>query len=190
MPTDHTHTNYEHYFEDSVPLDHEAQPTEKFVFDHVPLLGPRHKGQARGVLLPKQGGVPGFIYAQIELAKMKFYEDLGWEQVDDTATYTIAGPKDAIDMVLMCRGKAIPSVDPHCNKRTCLFSNTLWERLGLDPATGFAIEGFEELSELTPEPGSESTEAQANTTTSTSPTSGSRIGRPKGSKNKSILPQS
>jgi hypothetical protein len=97
-------------------------------------------GDKRGSLLPKYGGHPGLVYAQIPLAYARDAEAARppWLPMYDARRYTIIGPKGSIDMELMAQGRAIRGLPPSACKRQCLWPKRLiCEVTGLDPATGF-----------------------------------------------------
>ena len=87
------------------------------VYDHIPRLKE---------LLPKQGGLPGFQYAQVSGDRRRRAQDEGWLQVNDSYTYTIIGPKGSIDMDLFCRGKLIPGQPSNSGKRVMVVEHQIW----------------------------------------------------------------
>ncbi len=70
-------------------------------------------------LLPKHAGRPGLEYMQCCVVNLRRAQDEGWAEVENTVIYTIAGPKGAVDMKLLARGKITPGQPSNAGARLC-----------------------------------------------------------------------
>ena len=112
-------------------------PPEQFTYDHIPRLRE---------LLPQLHGVPGFYYLQCAVINKRRAEAEGWQEVANTVTYTITGPKGSVDVSLYCFGERVSGSDYKSSKRDCLVDLTI------ESGTGHAVKGETEKFEAAPEP--------------------------------------
>lgn len=123
------------------------------VYDCIPKLGPKFPGDDRPSLLPKHGGIVGFVYIQIPVEFHKALQDRGWLDIFDAKTYTIEGPSGSLDMRLMCKGAQIRGLEPTSSKRQCYIPlEYVCLKTGFDPRTGRAPEEKLEEETFTPPP--------------------------------------
>ena len=92
-------------------------------FDHVPDLRE---------LLPKTGGIPGVLYAQVSISNARKAQDEGWGDMHgNLAIYTITGPSGTVDCKLVCKGKPIPGQGSGSGARVCLADDTIYQLTGI-----------------------------------------------------------
>jgi hypothetical protein len=120
---------------------------EQFTYNHVPLLRE---------LLPQLHGVPGFYYLQCAVANRRRAESEGWQEVANTVTYTITGPKGNVDATLYCFGERVSGSDYRSSKRDCLVDLAIFETSGLtnsdaEPEAEPLIDKVNETEALTTE---------------------------------------
>ena len=100
----------------------EIDINKPWMFDHVPGLNE---------LLTKQAGRPGLEYMQCTVVQKRRAQDEGWLPVENTAVYTIVGPKGAVDMELLARGKITPGQPHNSGARLCFCDKSVELLTGL-----------------------------------------------------------
>jgi hypothetical protein len=109
------------------------EPPRDFFFDGVI---PRLKD-----LLPKFQGQPGFTYAQVCVQNIRRAQDEGWNEIANTAIYTIRGPKGQVDCKLYAMGRGIPGQSHASGRRVCLVDDEVELVTGLEiqPEVGVSV---------------------------------------------------
>ena len=83
-------------------------------------------------LLPKMHGQPGFTYAQICVQNSRRAQDEGWNEVANTAIYTIRGPNGQVDCKLYAMGRGIPGQSHASGRRVCMVDDEVELVTGLE----------------------------------------------------------
>lgn len=83
-------------------------------------------------LLPKFHGQPGFVYAQICVQNIRRAQDEGWNEIANTAIYTIKGPKGEVHCKLYAMGRSIPGQSHASGCRKCLVDDEVELVTGLE----------------------------------------------------------
>lgn len=102
----------------------QIEPPRDFFFDHrIPRLRD---------LLPKFSGQPGFVYAQVCMQNARRAQDEGWNEIANTAIYTIRGPKGEVNCKLYAMGRGIPGQSHASGRRICLVDDEVELITGLE----------------------------------------------------------
>jgi len=123
--------------------DNATEIHRAYTFTSIPKLGPAVEGDALHSLLPQRGGYPGYEYAQWPTDDQRTAEDRGWQDVEGTRSYTIVGPKGAIDCILLCHGVPLHDTDVQSNRRVMSVHQRIFDVTGLSPITGLVPEEVE-----------------------------------------------
>jgi hypothetical protein len=100
------------------------EPPKDFFFDGVI---PRLRD-----LLPQFHGQPGYTYAQVCVQNSRRAQDEGWNEVANTAVYTIRGPKGEVHCKLYAMGRGIPGQSHASGKRICMVDDEVELVTGLE----------------------------------------------------------
>ena len=106
-------------------------PAEPY-HDHIPALRE---------LMPRTGGLPGVVYAQILSSNLGKSDREHWKQVDNQRPYTITGPRGSAECLLVCHGKPDLSINPDSTFPHCAVDEGIVTLTGLvSTATGLSVE--------------------------------------------------
>jgi len=91
-------------------------------------------------LLPKMHGQPGYVYAQVCVQNTRRAQDEGWNEVVNTAVYTIRGPNGEVHCKLYAMGRGIPGQSHASGRRVCLVDDEVEAATGLEIQPGLKVE--------------------------------------------------
>lgn len=119
-----------------------GQPeVQDLVINHMPQLGGPGAAKNRVSLMPKTGGQVGVTYAIVPASKVKNAHDIGWRRPPRGAKpFTIRGPIGAVNCEVVQYGDPIPGIPTSSCRAYLLVDRAVWDKTGLDPSTGFALD--------------------------------------------------
>ena len=115
----------------------ESDSSQRWVFNHIPHLGPIREGDLNESLLPYRGGLSGFKYRIFPTDKLYEAQSDNWGRCKGVEVFKIIGPSGEVDCEMRLQGERIVGADEQSNLRGMTVHSDVVSKTGLNPNTGW-----------------------------------------------------